>query len=80
MDVPPIEFDVDKKLWEAGGHRLASGQIRIEKQTALSTLIDELLERDVIRPSKATAWSQVHRPNGGWPFTISPSKVGRYQT
>ena len=24
MDVPPMEFDVDKKLWEACAHRLAS--------------------------------------------------------
>ena len=73
MDVPPMEFNVDKKLWEASGNRLASRQISIEKQAALSTLIDELLERDVIRPSKATAWSQVHlvrKPSGGWRFTI----------
>ena len=55
MDVPPMEFDVDKKLWEASAHRLASRQISIEKQTALSTLIDELLERDVIRPSTIIA-------------------------
>ena len=49
MDVPPMEFDVDKKLWEASAHRLALRQISIEKQTALSTLIDELLERDAIQ-------------------------------
>ena len=55
MDVPPSEFDVDKKLWDASAHRLASRQISIEKQTALSNLIDELLERDGIRPSKAAA-------------------------
>ena len=73
MDVPSIEFDVDRMLWETCAHRLASRQISIEKKTALSTLIDELLERDVIRPSKATAWSQVHlvrKPSGGWRFTI----------
>ena len=73
MDVAPMEFEVDKKLWEASRNRLASRQISIEKQTALSTLIDELLERDVIRPSKATTWSQVHlvrKPSGGWRFTI----------
>ena len=55
MDVPPMEFDVDKKLWEASAHR----QISIEKQTSLSTLIDELLVRDVITPSK-----QQRGPNG----------------
>ena len=31
---------------------------------------DEFLEKDVIRPSKATAWSQVHLVSGGWRFTI----------
>jgi len=91
MDVPPMEFDVDKKLWEASGNRLASRQISIETQTALSTLIDELLERGFIRPSKASAWSKVHlmrKPSGGWRFTIdyraltrlSPTKGGKYPT
>ena len=68
-----MEFDVDKRLWEASTHRLASRQRSIEKQMALSNLIDELLERDVIRPPKATALSQVHlmrKPSGGWRFTI----------
>jgi len=71
MDVPPMEFDVDKKLWEASANRLASRQISVEKKTALSTLIDELLERDVMRPSKATAWSHLmkSRVEGG----VSPS-------
>jgi hypothetical protein len=83
MDVPPMEFDVDKKLLEASENRLASRQISIEKQTALSTLIDELLERDVIRPSKATAWSQVHlvrKPNGGWRFTIDYGTLNKVIT
>ena len=73
MDFPPMEFDVDKRIWEASGHQLASRQISIEKQTALSTLINELLERDVLRLSNATAWSQVHlvwKLSGGWRFTI----------
>ena len=36
-------------------------------------MIDELLEKEVIRPSKVTAWSQVHlvrKPSGEWRFTI----------
>ena len=33
-NVPPMEFDMDKKLWEASAHRLASRQISTEKQTA----------------------------------------------
>ena len=68
MDVPPMEFKVDEKNWESSGNRMASRQISIEKQVALKMLIDELLEKEVTRPSKATAWSQVHlvrKPRGG---------------
>ena len=36
---------------------MASRQISIEKQVALKTLIDELLDKEVIRPSMPTAWS-----------------------
>ena len=73
MDVPPMEFSLDTDIWESNPNRAASRQISTEKQAALSTLIDELLDKEVIRPSKATAWSQVHlvrKPSGGWRFTI----------
>jgi len=43
INVSPMELDVDENLWETSAHRLASRQIRIEKKTFLSTLIDELL-------------------------------------
>ena len=36
-------------------------------------MIDDLLHLQVIQPSKATAWSQVHlarKPSGGWRFTV----------
>ena len=36
-------------------------------------MIDDLLELQVIQPSKATAWSQVHlirKPTGDWRFTV----------
>jgi len=59
MDVPHMEFKVDDKSWESSGNRMASRQISIEKQVALKTLIDDLLEKEVIRSPKATAWSQV---------------------
>jgi hypothetical protein len=65
-----MEFAVNAAGWETNTNRAASRQVSTEKHT---TLIDELLEREVIRPSKATAWSQVHlvrKPSGGWRFTI----------
>jgi len=67
-DVPPwMEFTLDGKNWESSGNRMASPQISIEKQITLKTLIDELLDKEVIRPSKATRspWSQVRKPSGG---------------
>ena len=60
MDVPPIEYTVDGKNWESSGNKMASRQISIEKQVALKTLIDQLLDKEVMRPLKAIAWSQVH--------------------
>ena len=51
MDVPPMEFDIDTEVWEANPNRAASRLISIEKQAALSALIDELLEKEVIRES-----------------------------
>ena len=47
-----MEFKVDEKSWESSGYRMASRQMSIEKQVALKTLIDELLEKEVIRPSQ----------------------------
>ena len=56
MDVPPMEITVDEKSWESSGNRMESRQtLSIEKQVALKTLIDELIDKEVIRPSKATA-------------------------
>ena len=51
-----MKSSVDEKNWESSGNRMASRQISMEKQFALKTLIDELLNKEVMRPSKATAW------------------------
>jgi len=46
-------------------------QVSIEKQVALKTRIDELLDKEVIRPSKAKVWTQVHlvRKLSGGPYS-----------
>ena len=64
MDVPPMDFKVDEKSWESGGNRMASRHISIEKQVALKTLIDELLQKEVIRVHL------VWKPSGGWRCTV----------
>ena len=70
---PPMEFTVDRLLWEINLNWAPSRHISTEKHDALKTMVDSLLELGVIQPAKATAWSQVHlvrKPNnGGWRFT-----------
>jgi hypothetical protein len=73
MSVPPMELTVDATRWEAPAHRLPSHHISVEKHAALYKLIDDLLDLEVIQPSRTTAWSQVHlvrKPSNGWRFTV----------
>ena len=74
MDVPPMEFTVDRAQWETNLNRAPLRHVSTEKHDALDTMVESLFELGVIQPSKATAWSQVHlvsKPNnGGWRFII----------
>ena len=60
MQVPPMQFTVFTDQWESNLNRLPSRHISVEKHDALNKMIDDLLDLQVIQPSKATAWSQVH--------------------
>ena len=51
MDVPPMEFNIDRSLWETNFNRAPSRHISTEKYDALNTMIDSYLEQGV------TAWS-----------------------
>ena len=74
MDVPPMEFTIDRSLWETNLNWAPSRHISTEKHDTLNTMIDSLIELGVIQSSKETAWSQVHlirKPNNHrWRFTI----------
>ena len=73
MLVPPMNFSVQIDKWESNPNRLPSRHISVEKHEALNKMIDDLLDLQVIQPSKATAWSQVYlvqKPSGGWRFTV----------
>jgi len=59
MSVPPMEFTVDARRWSATANRLPSRHILVQKHAALNKMIDDLLELEVIQPSRVTAWSQV---------------------
>ena len=73
MVVPPMTFTVDKVNWQAPANRLPSRHISVEKHTALNQMIDDFLDLQVIQPSRAMAWSQVHlvrKPTNGRRFTV----------
>jgi hypothetical protein len=50
-----MEFTVDATRWEAPANRLPSRHISEEKHAALNKMIDDLLDLEVIQPSRATA-------------------------
>jgi hypothetical protein len=58
--VTPLDFSYNRDAWERTANRLPSRTLSPEKQNALHGMIEELLDLGVIRPSKATSWSQVH--------------------
>jgi hypothetical protein len=73
--MPPLRFSVDTPKWESTANRLPPRHISVEKNDALNTMLDDLLDLRVIQPSRATAWSQLHlvpKPNKDkqWCFTI----------
>ena len=60
MQVPSMQFTVFTYQWESNPNRLPSLHISVENHDALNKMIDDLLDLQVIQPSKATAWSQVN--------------------
>ena len=88
MTLPTMTFTVNKVNWEAPANRLPSRHISVEKYAALNQMIDDLLDRQVIQPSRATAWSQVHlvrKPTNGWRSSeiltkLSPIRAGKSPT
>ena len=78
MLVPPINFSAQIDKWESNPNRLPSRHISVEKHEALNKMIDDLLDLQVIQPSKATAWSQVYlvrKPSGRVAFHSGLSRA-----
>jgi hypothetical protein len=57
--VEPLSYTYDKELWHKPPNRLPPRNLSVDKQAALSSLVQNLLDQGIIRESKATAWSQV---------------------
>ena len=71
--VDPMTLDINRANWEIPANRLPPRHHSEDKQTAIRSQVDSLLELGVIEESRATEWSQVHlvpKPNGDWRFTL----------
>ena len=78
--VPPLHFDYDAAAWQKPPNKLPARGLSVDKQLALSDLINKLLNEGIIRPSKATTWSQVvlvAKPNKGWRLTIDSRNLNK---
>jgi hypothetical protein len=65
--VEPFTLNVDKKKWEIPKNRLPPRPQSKVKEVAIREFIDEGLKLDIIEPSSASYWSQIHlvtKPNG----------------
>lgn len=58
-DVPPMELHVDTLQWHAPRNRRPYRVQSRDKEESIRKLVQQLLDLGLIRPSKATAWSQV---------------------
>jgi hypothetical protein len=58
--VTPLLFHVDTEEWQQSSNRLSARRQTLHKDLAIKTMTNELCTKNVISPSKATAWSQVH--------------------
>ena len=58
--IPPLELTVDDSLWHKPKHHSASRPQTASNQLEIHTQLDRLLSQNIIRPSSAAYFSQVH--------------------
>ncbi len=71
--VDPMVIEIDRTKWEVPRNRLPPRHHSAEKQLAIRTQVNKLLELGVIEESQASEWSQVHpvpKSDGSWRLTI----------
>jgi hypothetical protein len=69
----PMTLDVIEEKWMTKSNRLAPRATSTSKQEEIGKQIRQMLDQGLIRPSKATAWSQVllvPKPNNQWRFCV----------
>ena len=74
--VTPLSFHVKEDEWQQSSNRLSPRRQSLAKDEAIEQMTRDLVERNVLSTSKATAWSQVHlqkKPAGSkdpWRYCI----------
>jgi len=74
--VTPLSFHVKEEEWQQSSNRLSPRRQSLAKDVAIEQMTRDLVERNVLSTSKATAWSQVHlqkKPAGSkdpWRYCI----------
>jgi putative transposase len=74
--VTPLSFHVKEDEWQQSSNRLSPRRQSLAKDVAIEQMTRDLVERNVLSTSKATAWSQVHlqkKPAGSkdpWRYCI----------
>ena len=69
----PMTLEVNEEKWMTKSNRLAPRPTSTSKQEEIRKQIEQMLDQGLIRPSKATAWSQVllvPKPNDQWRFCV----------
>ena len=81
-NVTPMTIDVDETGWL--GDKRSREPTRPQsaaRQGAINRWIQQAIADNVIRPSDATAWSQLHltpKPNGKWRFNVDYRALNKY--
>ena len=78
--VTPLNLEVDDNLWYKPCNRNPARPVSQPKREEIKRQIESLLKLNVIRPSQATAWSQVHlvpKLDDSWRFCIDYRKLNQ---
>ena len=72
-DLDPLELKVDEKKWQQTRNRGPPRTQTLAKEYEIERQIKKMLANNVIKPSQAAYYSQVHlepKPNNKWRFCI----------
>ena len=71
--IPPMTLKVDEEKWRVNRNRTPHRAVSTAKQKEIQKQVKDMLDAKLIRPSKATHYSQVlltPKPNNQWRFCV----------